>query len=166
MAARNSPRSNHSNEDLMAIVDQFILLRDARAGKKIPNRSRDFKRGLDGKGEEVALRLPELITRVLHPSMIVSSPFRRCVETVEPLAEGLGLDVVNDSRFTPDGRADVRGAFAGVPADSVVCTHGEIITRLLAGQRKCAKGAFWVVERRGDNFLPVRYVEAPTAAQT
>ena len=49
----------------MAAVDQFIVLRHARAGKKIRDRSKDFKRGLDRTGEEVAQQLPELITSVL-----------------------------------------------------------------------------------------------------
>ena len=72
---------------------------------------------------------------------------------------------MDDGRFTPDGRARVRTAFGDVPADSVVCTHGEVIAGLFDGQTKCAKGAFWVVERRKRNFLPVLYVEAPAATR-
>lgn len=149
----------------MAAVDQLILLRHARAGKKIPNRSRDFERGLDPRGEEAALQLPELIASVLRPTAILSSPYRRCVQTVEPLADALDLRIVNDVRFTPTNRASVRNAFADLPPDSVVCTHGEVIARLLKGQKTCGKGAFWLVERRDGHLLPVRYVEAPTVTQ-
>jgi len=143
-------------------ADQFIVLRHARAGKKIPNPSKDFKRGLDRKGESVARQLPELITSALRPSAIISSPFRRCVQTVEPLAEAIDLSVLEDDRFSPTYPENVRDIFAGVAADSVVCTHGEVIVRLLGKQARCAKGAFWVVERRDCDFFLVRYVKEPS----
>ena len=53
--------------------------------------------------EKVALWLPELIVSYLRPKVILSSPFRRCLQTVEPLAEGV---------------------------NSVVCTPGEAISQL------------------------------------
>ena len=119
----------------MSTVDELILLRHAHAGKRIPVPSGDFERGLVGGGKDVALQLPELITSLHRPSAILSSPFRRCVETVEPLAEALGLDVEEDRRFSPDTRAGVRAAFAEAPAGAVVCTRGEVISRLLVGVR-------------------------------
>ena len=150
----------------MDAVDQFILLRHARAGRKIRDRAKDFRRGLDRKGEQVALSLPELITSYLLPELVVSSPFRRCVQTVEPLADGLGVHVVEDDRFTPGrSRTAVRKAFSDVAADSVICTHGEVIAQLFDKPVRCAKGGFWMVERRGDKFIPSRYVEAPQPTQ-
>jgi 8-oxo-dGTP diphosphatase len=143
-------------------VDRFILLRHARAGKKLRVWAADFERGLDGKGQQVALRLPETVAGFWRPELILSSPFRRCVQTVEPLADVLGLPVVEDIDFIPDRSAKaVRAAFGDVPTGSVVCSHGEVISRLLGGSVKCGKGAFWIVERRGGTFVPVRYVEAP-----
>jgi 8-oxo-dGTP diphosphatase len=150
----------------MASVDQFILLRHARAGSKLRDRARDFERRLDPKGREVALRLPETIAVYPRPELILSSPFRRCVQTVEPLARALGMHVVEDERFTPNRSAKaVREAFGDSPANSVVCTHGEVITMLFDGTVKCAKGAFWIVERRKGTFIPTLYVEAPAARQ-
>ena len=143
-------------------TDRFIVLRHARAGKKIPNRSKDFKRGLERQGDAVARQLPELITSSLRPAAIISSPFRRCLQTVEPLAQAIGLAVVEDDRFSPTGGAIVRDAFSDVAADSVVCTHGEVIARLLGRQAQCAKGAFWIVERRDGDFFPLHYVKAPS----
>jgi len=146
----------------MAPVDQFILLRHARAGKKVRGRARDFARGLDRKGQQVALRLTEATAGYLQPELILSSPFKRCVETVEPLAQTLGLQVVEDERFAPGRSANaVQQAFCNVRAGSIVCSHGEVITRLFDGTVKCAKGAFWIVERRDGKFLPVCYVDAP-----
>jgi phosphohistidine phosphatase SixA len=146
----------------MAPVDRFILLRHARAGRKLRDRPKDFSRRLDRKGGQVALVLPELIMSYLVPEMILCSPFRRCVQTVEPLADRLGLRVVEDERFTPDRSTEaVRKAFVDVAANSVVCTHGEVIAQLFDEPVRCAKGAFWIVDRRGDTFNPNRYVEAP-----
>jgi phosphohistidine phosphatase SixA len=148
----------------MPAVDRFILLRHARAGKKLRDQAQDFERGLDRKGQQVALLLPEAITGCMRPELIISSPFRRCAETVEPLAQALGLPVVEDDDFRPDRSAKgVRAAFGGVPSGSVVCSHGEVIARLLGRGVKCGKGAFWIVERRDGTLVPVRYVEAPAA---
>ena len=145
---------------------QFILLRHARAGKKSRDRSKDFKRRLDRRGQDVALLLPELIASYLHPEVILSSPFRRCVQTVEPLAEGLGLHVVVDERLRPDCSAGaLRETFGDVAANSVVCTHGEVIAQLFDDPVRCAKGAFWIVERRGNKLIPSLYVEAPRSTQ-
>ena len=147
----------------MAAVDQIIVLRHARAGRKVADRSKDFTRSLDRRGREVALRLPQLVEAHLHPEAIVSSPFRRCLQTVEPLASDLDLPVAEDDRFTPgSSKRSVREAFLEAPASSVVSTHGEIIALLFDDRVKCAKGAFWVVERRDGKLAPSLYVEAPT----
>ena len=110
--------------------------------------------------------LPEAIADLMQPELIISSPFRRCVQTVEPLAQALGLPVVEDDAFTPDrSEKAVRAAFGEVPSGSVVCSHGEVIALLLGRGTKCAKGALWIVERRDGKFVPVRYVDAPVARQ-
>lgn len=150
----------------MPAADRFVLVRHARAGTKLRDRAKDFERGLDRKGQEVALLLPEAIADFMKPEVVISSPFRRCVQTVEPLAQALGLPVVEEDDFTPDRSAKaVRAAFGDVPSGSVVCSHGEVIARLLGRGAKCAKGAFWIVERRDGKFVPVRYVAAPVARQ-
>jgi phosphohistidine phosphatase SixA len=139
-----------------------VLLRHALAGEKLADPTKDFERGLDTDGEEIAGRLPELIPSFLRPAEIHSSPYRRCVETVLPLAAALGLHVHEDERLTPAASSsDMRGAFREVPADSVVCTHGEVIERLFDGAVTAAKGAFWIVERdRDGRLVPAQYVDA------
>jgi 8-oxo-dGTP diphosphatase len=150
----------------MPAADRLILLRHARAGKQVRDPAKDFRRPLDRQGRQVAQALPDLITSYLDPELILSSPFRRCVETVEPLAKAIGFRVFEDEGFTPGrSRRDLRKAFSEVAANSVVCTHGEVIAALLNNSAGCAKGAFWVVERRGDTFIPSQYVEAPRSTR-
>lgn len=150
----------------MPAADRFVLLRHAHAGRKLRDRAKDFERRLDPKGQKVALLLPEAIADFMQPEVILSSPLRRCVQTVEPLAQALGLPVIEEDEFTPDRSAKaVRAAFGDVASGSVVCSHGEVIVRLLGRDGKCAKGAFWIVERRDGEFVPVRYVDAPVPRQ-
>ena len=98
----------------MPAADRFVLVRHARAGTKLRDRAKDFERGLDRKGQEVALLLPEAIADFMKPEVVISSPFRRCVQTVEPLAQALGLPVVEEDDFTPDPRQRLSGRPSGM----------------------------------------------------
>jgi len=147
----------------MSFVEKLVLLRHACAGEKIPDAARDFERGLDAEGEAIAARLPEAMTTRLRPDEILSSPFRRCVQTVRPLATTLGLRIREDERLAPHRTGDeLRQTLVQLPANTVVCTHGEVIERLFDGAVTCAKGGFWIIERHDDGRLvPARYVDAP-----
>ncbi len=150
----------------MAAVERLLLLRHARAGTKIPDPVQDFDRGLDTDGEAIAARLPAAVVHHLVPSEILSSPYRRCVDTVRPLAKTLGLTIVEDARLA--GRCsgpELRDILQQLPANAVVCTHGEIIEKVFDDPVSCAKGAFWIIERRtGSQLVPALYVDAPTGA--
>jgi 8-oxo-dGTP diphosphatase len=113
----------------------------------------DHLRSLDARGRRQAAELVELL-RPLEVRRVVSSPYLRCVETVEPLAAALGLRVEPDDRLA-------EGA-AGGPAvellreDGVVaCTHGDVAEEVLGHGLK--KGAA-VVLRDGE---VVREIPAP-----
>ena len=105
----------------MAAVERLLLLRHARAGTKIPDPVQDFGRGLDADGEAIAARLPAAVVHYLVPSEILSSPYRRCVDTVRPLAKTLGLTIVEDARLA--GRCsgpELRVILQQLPANAVV----------------------------------------------
>ena len=140
-------------------VARFALLRHARAGKKLPERRADFNRSLDPVGIAVSVRLPSIMSSHLDIREIRSSPYRRCLQTVDPLATSFALHVHDDDHWAPDtSRAKVQRALAEIRPGTVICTHGEVIGQQF--ELKCAKGAFWVVERRGGSFIPIRYVDA------
>jgi 8-oxo-(d)GTP phosphatase len=123
-----------------------VLVRHASAGDRHDWDGDDSERPLDPRGREQAAQLVELL-RPLAVRRIVSSPFARCVETVEPLAAALGLSVELDERLA-EGAG--QAAYALVQQDGVVCcTHGDVVHELLG--RGLKKGA--AVELRAGEVL-------------
>ncbi len=102
---------------------------------------------------------------------ILSSPFIRCVETIEPLALHLGLPIESLPALA-EGAGDAAShlELAGGDGAVVLCSHGDVIPELLgvlapAAMReervfRCAKGSTWVVE--GTPAAPTaRYIDPP-----
>ena len=145
---------------------QMILLhRHASAGEGLDSPRLDAARPLDRRGRSDARLLPELFAP-LEIARIVSSPLRRCVESVRPLAAARGLDIELRDELTPDARlAETRKLLREVPEFSFVCTHREVIERLFHGKIAAEKGGTWVLERRRGRLVPLEYVPPPTTAQ-
>lgn len=121
-----------------------VLVRHGSAGDRHDWDGDDSLRPLDARGREQAAQLVELL-RPLEVRRIVSSPFTRCVETVEPLAEALGLSVEPDDRLA-EGAG--HAAYVLVQEDGIVCcTHGDVVGDLIGCSLK--KGAA-VVLRAGE----------------
>jgi 8-oxo-dGTP diphosphatase len=117
-----------------------VLLRHASAGDRYGWSGDDRLRPLDEKGRRQA----EKIAKVLGTEdvrRVVSSPLVRCVQTVEPLAAALGLDVELDDRLAEGAGGSAR---ALLEEDGVVaCTHGDVIYELLGyGLKKAAYVVF------------------------
>jgi len=85
-----------------------VLVRHASAGDRHGWAGDDRLRPLDARGRRQAAQLVELL-RPLDMRRVVSSPYVRCVETVEPLAAALGLPVERDDLLAAlDVEAPVR----------------------------------------------------------
>jgi 8-oxo-dGTP diphosphatase len=113
-----------------------LLLRHAAAGDRDAWDGDDFHRPLDARGRRQAAEYVELL-RPLGVRRVVSSPYVRCVETVQPLAIALELSVELDDRLA-EGAGP--GADELLREDGVVCcTHGDIAEALLG--RHLKKGA-------------------------
>jgi phosphohistidine phosphatase len=71
----------------------------------------------------------------LAPSIIVTSPLRRCVETAEIVAAALGAEVLRDERVAPgmtvDDLADLI-AMHGSEGELMVCGHQPDLSRTIA----------------------------------
>lgn len=118
-----------------------ILLRHASAGDRHDFEHDDHLRALDARGRRQSDDLVELL-RPFGVRRIFSSHYVRCVQTVEPLAEALGLEVELDDRLK-EGEG---GAAAPLLQEHgvVLCTHGDIVHALIGGDLK--KGAAVVLE--------------------
>ena len=129
-----------------------VLVRHASAGDRHDWEGDDRLRPLDARGRRQADALVELL-RPLEIRRVVSSPYVRCVETVEPLAAALGLPVEQDQRLA-EGTG--RAALELLREQGVVgCTHGDVVEELLGHGLK--KGAAAVL----DDERVVREIPAP-----
>jgi phosphohistidine phosphatase SixA len=136
----------------------IVVLRHALAGTKWDDPVADTVRSLDAQGAAAAAALPSTVLALLRPSRIVSSPYLRCTETVAPLAGALGVEIGIDDALGPDAtRERILALLAAVEDGALLCTHGEVIARAFDGLT-CAKGAFWLVRRRGEGVAPALYV--------
>lgn len=156
------------------------VVRHACAGHKEDWRGEDDDRPLD----EAGRRQAEALADVLAPfglSRLISSPARRCVETLEPLARRTGLRVQPDEGLRPDGGPTVLTRLAaGLGDGTVACTHGEVMEALLdrfctdrllvegaaSRERLLLKGAAWGIEGDGDGLhlrlhVPVALTACP-----
>ena len=151
-----------------------FLVRHADAKSRANWPHPDDTRPLTRKGQHQAEGLVDLL-RDRTVSRVLSSPAVRCVETVVPLTNKLGLEVEEtDALF--EG-ADASTAYdlvcrsAGEKGDTVLCTHGDLVPELLrlAGRDglsvqdtpRWPKGSTWAIEGDGQHFTRARYLPPP-----
>ena len=134
-----------------------LLLRHARAGERAAWTGDDTLRPLDDRGLRQALALRELAQRAI--GRIVSSPYRSCVETVEPLAEALGIPIELDDRLAEGASPQLALALLAELDGGLACTHGDVIEAVLGyGLRK---GAVAVTDVGPDGAVVLEALPAP-----
>jgi phosphohistidine phosphatase SixA len=123
----------------------LLLVRHASAGERAAWEGDDRDRPLDERGRRDA---SELVARLesLRIEAILTSPYRRCLETVGPLARARLLEVevrkeLGEERQGDEGIALVR-SLAG--RDVVVCGHGGLES-VVPEAPKWKKGAVFVL---------------------
>jgi broad specificity phosphatase PhoE len=127
----------------------LLVIRHARARDRDDWKGHDRKRPLDERGRRQAAALVRELEG--HPiSQILSSPYDRCVQTVEPLAAQRGLaveqrDELGEERQHDEGVALVR-SLLGEPV--AVCVHGGLSDAVFGERLK--KGALLVVDEHGN----------------
>jgi len=126
----------------------LVIVRHGSAGDRAEWDGDDRDRPLDDRGRGQA---QELVLR-LEPfpiGAIYSSPARRCVETVEPLAGAHGLAVIECGELGEGRQWEEGGRLLGKLAaqDVVVCGHGGL-EQALHSPRKWRKGAAFVLDER------------------
>ena len=146
----------------------IFLIRHAHAEVRAAWPGHDGERPLSARGHREADQIATLlagrpITRIL------SSPRRRCVETVSPLAAARGLAVETDVRLDEGAvPGDARAFLEAPPPGIVLCTHGPVIADLLAalgeagvtlrGGRTAGRGSVWELAIEHGRIVSGRYL--------
>jgi phosphohistidine phosphatase SixA len=132
-----------------------LLIRHASAGKRTEWERDDRRRPLDERGRLQALRLVGLLAD--YPiERIVSSPYDRCVQTVEPLARARGLAIEIRQELAEERQADEGAALVAplLDTDRAVCCHGGLSEVVVGESQK--KGETLVLVPDGTVRMRVR----------
>jgi 8-oxo-dGTP diphosphatase len=147
------------------------LVRHAKAGSRRNWSGDDRLRPLSKPGRRQAAGLVEVLAGV-GITRIVSSPYTRCVQSVEPLADVLGLAVDGSDALAEGAPVAEAAALLDKLAreDAVLCSHGDVIGDLLMhladhGVRlddfRLEKGSIWQLECRDGRVVSAAYVPPP-----
>jgi 8-oxo-dGTP diphosphatase len=148
------------------------LLRHATAGDRSKWTGHDPDRALTKKGRRQANAIAESL-RDVGVERILTSPYDRCVQTVEPLAAitKAKIEVHDALAEEPDLDAAYSLIDGLVGSNAVICSHGDVIPALinrmmwaglsLSSRFFCSKGSIWEVEVDGGKFTTGHYVPPP-----
>jgi 8-oxo-dGTP diphosphatase len=136
---------------------RLYVVRHANAGVRSKWKGSDKTRPLTEKGREQASVVADLLAR--HPvTAIISSKAVRCLQTVEPLAANLELEIATSKKLNHGSTIDdIKAYLLGFRTGSVVLsTHREWIEPLvrdiderripLRGTRRWPKASIWVFD--------------------
>ena len=136
---------------------QLYLVRHAKAGERRGWHGNDLDRPLSKKGWKQAELVGKRLAK-LGPSVLFSSPYVRCVQTLEPLGGRIERPVEIEQRLCEDEPLDpVMELLGEAPDGAVLCSHGDIIPAAIqALKRRGAKlhtptdwrkASVWVLKR-------------------
>jgi 8-oxo-dGTP diphosphatase len=126
----------------------ILLIRHARAGERAEWSADDRRRPLDERGRKQAVDLVAALSE--YPlTRILSSPYDRCVETVEPLARARGLEVEIRDEFGEEQQLEegVELVRSLLDQDVALCGHGGLSDALAGTSQK--KAETLVLDERG-----------------
>ncbi len=135
----------------------ILLVRHASAGDRSDWEGEDELRPIDAGGRDQAEGLADILLEY-GVTRVLSSPAARCIQTVAPLAERLGLLVEERFELSEGSASDTVAALLDGSADdtAVVCTHGDVIQNLIGEEPP--KGSTWVLERSDQGLARRRYL--------
>jgi 8-oxo-dGTP diphosphatase len=141
-----------------ALRSLVLLVRHAKAGDRDEWTGDDRLRPLDKRGRRqadamVAPLAGYAVTR------LVSSPYVRCVQTLEPLAAHLEMAVDRDPAIAEGASPEQARVLLGRlgPGPVVLCTHGDVVEALVGEGEPKKKGSTWLLAREEAGIRPVRY---------
>lgn len=159
-------------------MPSLLLVRHARASLRGRGPD-DIGRPLDERGVEQARALARSLAPLLREgtsrrtgATIHSSPARRCIETVTPLATALGVDVTVDAAlFEETDPRTLEERIGEVTGPTVWSSHGDVIPSLLVRlarsgldvgpDPRCQKASTWVIDVEDGVPRRARYLAPP-----
>lgn len=149
----------------------LFFVRHAKAGSRSAWTDDDRLRPLSNKGRAQAEQLAVALAAEA-PSYLVSSPFLRCVQTLEPLGRACDLEVVADDRLAEGGPFEaVLDLLATLPDRAVLCSHGDVISETIdalvrrgcrvVGRPDWRKATVWRLERSATGEVTSAEVTPP-----
>lgn len=148
------------------------LFRHAAAGDRTKWQGNDLERPLNKKGRRQAASVAESL-KGRGIERIVTSPYLRCLQSVEPLAKATGAKVEVDDALSegPDIDAAYEVVDSLVGHNAVVCSHGDVIPAVinrlmwagltLDSRFYCSKGSIWEIGLEAGRFTTGHYVPPP-----
>ncbi|MPZ90972.1 MAG: NUDIX domain-containing protein [Actinobacteria bacterium] len=155
-----------------------LLVRHASAGSRSDWEEDDRLRPLDSKGWEQAEQLVRLLSR-FGVGRIISADFVRCIQTVEPLSEAIGVPIEEEPLTSelgyPGNEATALDFFrsVGTPEGAVVISsQGGVVPDLLERLAKeddydlpqdieAKKGSTWSLSFEGPRLVAAEYFPPP-----
>jgi 8-oxo-dGTP diphosphatase len=149
----------------------LYLVRHAKAGQRGRWDGPDHLRPLTKAGRAQAETLATWLANFPVPR-ILSSPYVRCMQTVEPLAAKLGLTVEVTEHLTEAVPFEpALQQLHSLPDHSVLCTHGDLVPDLIEaivrrgavidGATDWRKGSTWVLSREDGQIARAHAVPPP-----
>lgn len=147
---------------------RVLLVRHAQAGERTAGHH-DIYRPLSPVGHRRAQALTSML-EMAEPTRILSSPATRCVQTVEPLAAAVGLEVETNPDLWEGTMTNHVLALLTQYSEgtTVACSHGDIIPSVVEAMaadgatitgRGCEKGSVWLAEYEGERWTRAVYLD-------
>ena len=149
------------------------LIRHAKAKNRLTWEEPDHLRPLTKRGRREALAIATRLGEV-PLSRLVSSPFVRCLQTLEPLAVALELPIETTDELAEGagGDAAVELLFSLAETGPIACcTHGDVVFEIvdlvarsgvpLDGPAAAPVASSWVLDVEERRFVRARFVDQP-----
>ena len=146
-----------------------MLVRHAHANARKEWSGDDRLRPLSVHGRRQAERLIDVAASFERPSRVLSSPYLRCLQTMEPLARANDLSVEPSDELSEGQSSAAVSLVRGLAGDNVaLCTHGDVIAEILVTladedrldlgpNPRQAKGSIWVLAGQDGFFTSAQY---------
>jgi len=158
-----------------------VIVRHGLAGRKSRYKGDDRERPLDKRGRAQAESLVGLLL-AFGVTEVHAAPRRRCHQTLEPLAEELGVKIQDEPTLTEEAYADSHQAgrrrvieIAKGDGTPVICTQGKVIPDLIAwwcdrdgvrpDKSRNRKGSAWVMSLAGGKLVAADHIDSPLAVR-